>query len=139
MSDHNDIVEKLVQQFTKRGFKPQTKENNLPTGAGRNEAIYRPDIIVRNSDGEIVWLVEVETSEGGKAVAGAAILADITMQKMSVRNKPKLMFVFYRTDSNLKLAEKRLLALKERISGVELMPPLSEKDALEQIGKGENK
>jgi hypothetical protein len=133
LSDHNDIVEKLAQQFTKRGFKPQTKENNLPTGAGRDETIYRPDIIVRNSDGEIIWMVEVETSEGGKAIVGAAVLADVCMDKMSVRNKPKLLFVFYRSEANLKLAEKRLLALKGRITNVELMSPLSEKRALEQI------
>jgi hypothetical protein len=38
-----------------------------------------PDIIVRNRAGEIAWLVEVKTSQRGKAAVGAAILADICM------------------------------------------------------------
>jgi len=54
--------------------------------------------------------VEVEPSEGGKATAGAAILVDICMKRIKVVNKPKLMFVFYRPDSNLNLAEKRFVA-----------------------------
>jgi Holliday junction resolvase-like predicted endonuclease len=102
--EHNRVVEQLAAQFEKKGYKAQTRNNNLPTEAGRGDAIYRPDIIVRKSDGEIVWLVEVETSEAGKAVAGAAILADICMQKMNVRDRPKPLFVFYRPSANLILS-----------------------------------
>lgn len=75
----------------------------------------------------------METSGGGKAVAGAAILADICMKRMNVTDKPKLLFVFYRPESNLNLAEKRLLPLKDRVDNIELMPPVSETTALEQI------
>jgi len=133
LSDHETVVKRLAREFESKGYQVQTRENNLPSGAGRDGAIYRPDIIVRNSDGQIAWLVEVETSEGGKAVVGAAVLADICMRKMNVTNRPKLLFVFYRPESNLRLARKRLQEIKERVSAVELMAPLSEKDALEQI------
>jgi len=135
MSDHNDVVEKLSTQFKRKGFSAQTHGNNLPPGAGREGSIYRPDIIVRNTDGEIVWLVEVESGsgEGGKAMAGAALLADVCMERMNVRGKPKLLFVFHRPDSNLQLAEKRLLALKGRLTTVELVSPLSKNAALQTI------
>jgi len=60
MSDHDEGVERISKQFENKGFQVQTRENNLLVGAGRNDAIYRPDIIVRNSEGQIIWLVEVE-------------------------------------------------------------------------------
>ena len=116
-----------------RGFKASTRNNNLSSGANRDGAIYRPDIIVRNSAGEIVWLVEVETSQGGKAAVGAAILADICMKKTDVTAKPKLLFVFYRSGSNLELAEKRFRALRERINNVELLAPVDENRAFKMI------
>lgn len=77
----------------------------------------------------------METSEGGKAVAGAAILADICMEKMNVKGRPKLLFVFYRPRSNLKLAEKRLSAIGSRIKYLEMSRPLSETVALKQISE----
>ena len=133
MSDHNDVVARLVKQFEKKGFKVQTRNNNLPSSAKRDESIYRPDLIIRNRDDQIIYLVEVETSEGGKAVVGAAILADICMKKMGVNNKPKLLFVFYKPESNLKLAEKRLKELKNRVSYIQLVPALTENAARELI------
>jgi hypothetical protein len=135
MSDHNEVVERISKHFEKKGFQVQTRENNLPTGGGRNDALYRPDIIVRNREDQIVWLVEVETSEGGKAVAGAAILADICMEKMNVKGRPKLLFVFYRPESNLKLAEKRLSAMESRIKHLDMKRPVSETAALKQISE----
>jgi len=127
------FVEKLAAQFEQKGLRAQTRENNLPIGANRDEAIYRPDVIVRNRENEIVWLVEVETSEGGKAVAGAAILADICMEKMNVQNKPKVLFVFYRSGSNLELAEKRLKPLRQKATHIEIPPPVTEEAVTELI------
>jgi hypothetical protein len=133
MSDHEDVVARIAARVERQGFRVQTRNNNLPPGSPSSETIYRPDIIVRNHDNQIAWLFEVETSEAGKAVAGAAILADICMEKMNVKSKPKLLFVFYRSKSNLKLAEKRLLAMKDRIKYIEVMPPLSETEAIASL------
>ena len=133
MSDHNEVVGRISKQFEKKGFQVQTRENNLPTGAGRIDALYRPDIIVRNREGQIVWLVEVETSEGGKAVAGAAILADICMEKMNIKSRPKLLFVFYRSSTKPQLAEKRLLQLVGRTNYLAQIQPVTMKQALDMI------
>jgi len=78
--------------------------------------------------------MEVETSQGSKAVAGAAILGDICMEKMNATNRAKLLFVFYRSRSNIKLAEKRLLPLKSRIECVEILPPTRESGAMARLG-----
>jgi hypothetical protein len=134
LSDHNDAVGRVSNQFKKKGFQVQTTGNNLPEQAGRTDALYRPDIIVRNGEGQIVWIVEVETSEGGKAVAGAAILADICMEKMNVKSKPKLLFVFHRPKPKLQLAEKRLCELRRRINNLEIMRARSE-TALPEVFK----
>lgn len=135
MTEHNDIVAGIASRFVQRGFKARTTDNNLPPGKPSNETLYRPDIIVRNQNDQILWLVEVETSEGGKAVAGAAILADVCMQRMNVEGKPKLLFVFYRAGSNLGLAKKRLNALEERIRYVRIPPPVTYEASLKLISQ----
>jgi hypothetical protein len=43
--------------------------------------------MARNRENQIAWLAEVETGEGKKAVAGAAILADVCIEKMKVKGK----------------------------------------------------
>lgn len=77
MSNHDAVVAKVSNEFSKKGWRAQVQGNNLPTGSSRSQAIYRPDTLVKDEDGQIAWIVEVETSDAGKAVAGAAILADI--------------------------------------------------------------
>jgi hypothetical protein len=81
MSGHEDVVRRISDAFSNRGFDVRSRGNNLPKNARRDEAIYRPDLIVRNSEGDIVWLVEVETNQPGKSVVGAAMLADILTDK----------------------------------------------------------
>jgi len=139
MSDHNEVVERISKQFEKKRFQVQTRENNLPAGAGRNDAIYRPDMIVWNSEGQIVSLVEVETSEGGKAVAGAAILADICMENEMAKGlqntKPNLLLVFYQTSANLELAVKRLTALRPKTTHLRDIDALNEREALLKISE----
>lgn len=69
MIDHDEAIPRISRAFGKKGFRVQTRLNNLPIHAGRLNAIYRPDILVRSLDDQIVWIVEVETSGAGKAVA----------------------------------------------------------------------
>jgi hypothetical protein len=68
VSGHNAVVAKISNEFSKRGWRVQVQGNNLRTGSSRSQAIYRPDILVKDEDGQIAWIVEVETSDAGKAV-----------------------------------------------------------------------
>jgi hypothetical protein len=119
MSDHEDVVQKIFNAFSRQGFTVQRRGNNLPKGSGRLNAIYRPDMMIRGGeDQDIIWLVEVETSQAGKSVVGAMVLADACMEKEiesgQQKEKPSMMFIFYRASANLQLAEKRSEALKQQ-------------------------
>lgn len=135
---HEDAVARISREFEKKGYSVQSRGNNLPTKSRRSGSIYRPDLLVRKN-GQIVWIVEVETSEAGKAVVGAAALADVCMeiekQKGQQVVNPYLLFVFYRTTANLELATKRLTALKSRISHLEDTLALNEDDAIRKISQ----
>jgi len=140
MTEHEEAVATISKEFKRRGFRVHTRLNNLPTDATRSEAVYRPDILVRNpKDRQIVWIVEVETSEAGKAVVGAAALADICMEKEIAKGpqkvKPKLLFVFYRTSANLELAVKRLIALRSKITHFSEIAALTEREAFLKISQ----
>jgi len=110
--DHDDVVARISAEYEKRGFQVHSRRNNLPSGSKRNEAIYRPDLLVKDSGGQIVRIVEVETSDAGKAVVGAAVLADvcmgIEMENGRQKRKPTLVFIFYLKSANLELGKKRL-------------------------------
>jgi hypothetical protein len=140
MSDHDVVVSRIKEAFQKKGFPVQTEGNNLPHGAKLTEAIYRPDMIVRSKGSDdVAWIVEVETSEAGKSVVGAAVLADVCMQieteRGRQRERPNLLFIFHRPSANLQLAEKRFEQLKrqhrlEHLAGVSI---LTERQAVEEI------
>jgi len=140
-SNHEDAVARISREFQKKGYSVQTRGNNLPTKSRRSAAIYRPDLLVRKGD-QLVWIVEVETSEAGKAVVGAAILADICMeierQKGEQVAKPNLLFIFYRGTPNLGLATKRLPKLMTRISHLGDIRALTEAQAVLEISKMPN-
>lgn len=140
MSEHEDVVKRISNAFSNQGFQVQIRGNNLPKGSKRFEAIYRPDLIVRSKHSkDIVWLVEVETSRAGKSIVGAAILADICIEKeiksRRQRKKSAIIFVFYRKSSNLQLAEKRLKELTRlrKVSHLKPILVLYEMNALKKI------
>jgi hypothetical protein len=134
------MVARVAEAYAKRGFVVQTRGNNLPYGSRRDEAIYRPDLLVRDPNGkQIHWIVEVETGEAGKAVVGAAILADVCIEVETregrQRIKPKLLFVFYKSSTKLQLAEKRLLQLVGRTNYLAEIEPVTIRRALERIAE----
>lgn len=79
MTDHDDVVGRVTDAYLKKGFLVQMRGNNLPQGARRTEAIYRPDILVKDRD-----------SDAGKSVVGATILADVCMQIEMERKQQRL-------------------------------------------------
>ena len=140
MSDHDVVVNRIKEAFENKGFRVQIRGNNLPYGARQDEAIYRPDMLVKDhKNGDIVWIVEVETSQAGKAVVGAAALAEICMriEKKEGRQKgtPYLLFVFYTPSAKLQLANKRLRRLFQngKVEHLRWVEPMFEKQALEEI------
>jgi hypothetical protein len=139
MSRHDAVVAKISNQFRKKGWWVQVRGNNLPSGSSRSQAIYRPDILVTDGDGQIAWIVEVETSDAGKGVAGAVILADACIEIERAgpkqRENPKLLFVFYNPSANLELAPKRLKPLEHRIEHMKIVKPMTEREAMETIWK----
>lgn len=138
MSDHDDVVARVARAYEKKGFQVQSKGNNLPQGSKRTEAIYRPDLLVRGRiTGQILWIVEVETSDAGKAVVGAAVLADICMGIEGQQERPTRVLIFYRPSANLDLAKKRLSQLRQqgRIKHLADILIWTESQALEEISR----
>lgn len=138
MIDHDNVVARISREYAKKGYRVQIRGNNLPTKSRRDEAIYRPDLLVRDSkNNEIVWIVEVETSEPSKAVVGAILLADvcmeIEMQRGTQREKPRLLFIFYAPKATIKLATKRIHAIGERLTHLHNIEALTEREALQEI------
>lgn len=140
MSDHDNAVARISAAYQKKGFRVQNRGNNLPYGSKRNDAIYRPDLLVKDpASHQIVHMIEVETGDAGKAVVGAAVLADICMEmeieKGRQQKKPTLTFVFYRHSANLELGKKRLEQLtgQNRIGHLTEVMIRTEKEALEEI------
>jgi len=49
LSEHERIVERISEAYAKRGLVVQTRGNNLPYDSKRGEAIYKPDLLVRDT------------------------------------------------------------------------------------------
>jgi hypothetical protein len=87
-------------------------------------------------------MVEVETGDAGKAVVGAAALADICtgieIERGRQQGKPTLIFVFYRQSTNLELGKKRMeqLTRQNRIRHLAEVLIRTEEEALEEIQQG---
>jgi hypothetical protein len=68
-------------------------ECNLPVKK-RGEAIYQPDIVAFNKqNGEVMYIIEVQTANVRKSIAGATILAEVCMSMLNQPTKPSLFFV----------------------------------------------
>ena len=106
--EHEEAVLEISERF-KDSYEVSTRGNNLPRPL-RDEAVYRPDIIVRdNETKEIMYIVEVETSDkSGKSLVGSTILADYCVGVESPKNKPTLIFVFLGRNPSIHLASKRI-------------------------------
>ena len=122
MSRHDDVVKRIETEFAD-AFRVSTRNNNLPKFNGvahRDKSVYRPDIIFRDKrNGEITYIIEVETSKAGKSVVGAAILADyciadhISRGENNQSSVPHLVFVFLGEKPRIELAQKRLNRIQE--------------------------
>jgi hypothetical protein len=90
---------KSIQEWIKRAYRScgdvsaeVDAQNKLPD-AGRHW--YQPDVVIRDRNGEVAVIVEVENDPMRKVIVGAAILADASVAALAQKRKPRLVFVVY--------------------------------------------
>lgn len=66
------------------------KQNQLPDSSQR---WYQPDVVIKNKNGGIEYIIEVESDPIRKAIVGASILADASLKALNENGK--LYFVIY--------------------------------------------
>lgn len=68
-------------------------QNQLPDSSRH---WYQPDLLMRNTDGEIEFIVEVEGDPVRKSIVGASMLAEATIHALDQHVRPTLFFVIYK-------------------------------------------
>jgi hypothetical protein len=88
-----------IQQWIKRMYGHRyhvaaeiDRQNHLPD---REQHWYQPDVILRDGNGEIRYIIEIENDPVRKALVGASILADYSMRALKQEARPRLIFVVY--------------------------------------------
>jgi len=81
------------------------KQNKLPETARR---WYQPDVIMKNKNGGIEYIIEVESDPTRKAIVGASILADASLKALN--EIARLYFVIYHPDGILQIQNFRAKA-----------------------------
>jgi len=74
------------------------RQNYLPD---RERHWYQPDVILRDDNGEIRYIIEIENDPVRKALVGASILADYSMCELKQEARTRLIFVVY-TEQGIK-------------------------------------
>lgn len=88
---HREVVNKIVQILA---MKYDVRAPfNLPEQT-RDGALYQPDIVAFDRESkELRYIIEVQTSNVRKSIAGATILAEISVAQLHQRISPSLLFV----------------------------------------------
>ena len=109
--EHIEIQKSTKRRFSNRFFikcEAIYGKNYLPNEKSR---IYQPDVIIKNKiSNEILYIIEVECDPVRKALVGAAVLADYSINQMKVKTKPVLIYIIY-TEEGIK----QIHNFKERI------------------------
>lgn len=125
-SKHKENVIEFVGKLKTKFQKVTANKNNLPIVKDVNkptqkESIYRPDILVKDINGNITHILEIETGDGGKSMVGAIFLADACISKhieagiQNSRIKSDLIFVILGKKYN---AIKRIEAIKPHLKKI---------------------
>lgn len=90
--EHKKIQLWMKERYSKRYIVEAEidKQNKLPDA---NRDWYRPDVVIKNSSEKIKYIIEVENDPTRKAIVGAVILADASLNALN--QKGKLYFVIY--------------------------------------------
>ena len=134
------MLAKLQALFQQKGYDVQITHTGLPLEqftehGSRHGAIYDPDIIARKND-EITHIVEIESSEAGRSVIGAALLADYCIQHHKENgmqhSNPYLIFVILGEQASTKLTGKRLAGLAKHFTNLKIKL-YSEREATDRL------
>jgi len=87
---HKETVQEIVKKL--RMTYSLKYPFNLPEQK-REKALYQPDIVVFDTNMEVKYIVEVQTRNVRKSIAGATILAEICLGIMKQDSRPTLFFV----------------------------------------------
>jgi hypothetical protein len=93
-TEHRDI-----QQWMKQNYRDKyhvaveiDNQNYLPD---KDRHWYQPDVIFRDGNNEIRYIIEVENDPVRKALVGASVLADYSVRESKQKTRPRLIFVIY--------------------------------------------
>ena len=87
---HKQTVQEIVEKLrTKYSLKYPF---NLPEQK-LEKALYQPDIVVFDTNNAVRYIIEVQTRNVRKSIAGATILAEICLGMMKQDSRPTLFFV----------------------------------------------
>lgn len=93
---HADIQKWIKQHYARSRHQVAAevidRTNFLPD---RERHWYQPDVVMRDVQGNIRYIIEVENDPMRKAIVGAMVLADRSMRELDQGVKPKLVFVIY--------------------------------------------
>jgi len=93
-SEHKNIQVWIAQWYhSKYVVSAEIREQNRLPDDKRHW--YQPDVILRDNQGDIVFIIEVENDPVRKAIVGASVLADACIGAMRQRRKPIVIFVIY--------------------------------------------
>ncbi len=90
ISWHKETVQEIVKKL--RMTYSLKNPLNLPEQR-REKALYQPDIVVFDTNMEVKYIIEVQTRNVRKSIAGATILAEICLGIMKQDSRPRLFFV----------------------------------------------
>ena len=93
----------VINSNRRRLYLPQWK------GIKRREILSNPDIlVVKKENNDIAYLFEVESTVNYKKIVGIALLTDLAMMKMHVKNRPKLFLLTRTAFPNSEFIEKEI-------------------------------
>ena len=93
-TEHRDIQHWIKEHYGSK-YKVEVeidKRNYLPD---RERHWYQPDVILRDGQGEIKYIIEVESDPVRKVLVGASILANHSIAELGQQTRPQLIFVVY--------------------------------------------
>ncbi len=117
---HHDYLERLEEKLLKANpeipkkyeiINSNRRRLYLPQWKGikRNEILSNPDIVVvKKESNSIAYIFEVEYTVNYKKIVGIALLTDIAIMKMQMKNKPLLFLLTKAAFPNSEFIEKEI-------------------------------
>lgn len=98
--EHKDIQQWIKEKYSSpyQVCAEIDGQNRLPD---KERHWYQPDVLIKDSSGEITYIIEVENDPMRKNLVGASILADASIKELNQKTKPWMIFIVY-TDQGIR-------------------------------------